>query len=133
MSKRIAIVGTRGAGKSVFITVLAKHLSQPRNGVQLVADSLETAEYIELNYAALQRSEWIPSTNTEQALGWSFRSPGNDPQELTLLDFQGEVFQELFARRNFEEDSLGEKDTELVDYLISASSVIVLILSLIHI
>ena len=127
MSKRIAIVGTRGAGKSVFITVLAKHLSQPRNGVQLVPDSLETAEYIELNYAALQRSEWIPSTNTDQALGWTFRSSGNKPQELTLLDFQGEVFQELFAKRDFEGDSLGEKDTELVDYLVGASSVIVLI------
>ena len=46
MSNNIAIVGTRGAGKTVLATVLANYLSTPKKGVLLIPDSYEIAEYV---------------------------------------------------------------------------------------
>lgn len=129
MSNSIAIVGTRGAGKTVLVTVLANYLSTPKNGVLLIPDSYEIAEYVELNYAKLQRGEWLDSTNVERKLSWKLRAPGKVEQQLTLLDCAGEDIQRLFARRKFqvEKSSESNKDIELVEYLMSASKVLLLI------
>jgi hypothetical protein len=127
MVKRIAIVGTRGAGKTVFVTVLAKYLSVPRDGIQLIPKSHSVAEYVNLNYARLQRGEWIPSTNEEQELSWRFVSPDKEEQELSLIDIQGEVFQGLFAARDYLKDQVSERDKRLVSYLLGSSTVLMLI------
>ncbi len=129
MSNNIAIVGTRGAGKTVLATVLAKYLSTPKKGVQLIPDSYEIDEYVELNYAKLQRGEWLDSTNVERKLSWKLRAPGKEDQQLTLLDCPGEDIQRLFARREFENEKASEskKDKDLVEYLLGASKVLLLI------
>lgn len=127
MTKRLAIVGTRGAGKTVFVTVLAKFLSLPRNGVQLIPNSHAVSAYVNLNYARLQRGEWIPSTNEEQELSWRFVAPNIEEQEITLIDIQGEVFQGLFARREYLSDQVNDRDKKLVNYLLGSSSVLILI------
>lgn len=127
MTKRIAIVGTRGAGKTVFVTVLAKFLSQPRNGVQLIPTSHVVSEYVNLNYARLQRGDWIPSTNEEQELNWRFVAPNKEEQELSLIDIQGEVFQGLFAKREYLNDQVSERDKKLVNHLLGSSTVLMLI------
>jgi hypothetical protein len=129
MSNSIAIVGTRGAGKTVFVTVLANYLSTPKDGVLLIPDSYEIAEYVELNYAKLQRGEWLDSTNEERKLSWKLRAAGKKEQRLTLLDCPGEDIQRLFAKREFEADKASEssRDKEMVEYLLSASTVLLLI------
>ena len=127
MSKNIAIIGTRGAGKSVFVTVLAKHLSTSKKGVTLIPDSYEVDEYIDLNYATLQRGQWIPSTNVEQTLSWQLEAPGKAKQPVELMDIPGEDLQRLFARREYEKDDLLESDMGLVDNLLGSSTVLVLI------
>lgn len=129
MSNNIAIVGTRGAGKTVFTTVLANYLSTPKNGVLLIPNNYEIAEYVELNYAKLQRGEWLDSTNVEKKLSWKLRVPGEEDQQLTLLDCPGEDIQRLFARRDFENEHASEnrKDKDLVEYLLGASKVLLLI------
>lgn len=129
MAKNIAIVGTQGAGKTVLTTMLAKYLSTPRNGVVLIPESTEIAEYIELNFWKLQRGEWLDSTNDQKPLSWKLRIPGREDQPLTLLDCPGEDIQRLFAKRQFDNRKTGEskRDRELVDYLLSASKVLLLI------
>jgi adenylate kinase family enzyme len=125
MSKKIAIIGTRGAGKTVFITALAKYLSKPRNGIFLNPESYEVAEYVELNWAILNRSEWIPSTNIEQILNWKFYTPGNISQ-LRLLDYNGEDFHRLFTKKEFL-NTTSSKDQELLDYLHDSQIILLLI------
>jgi hypothetical protein len=129
MSNSIAIVGTRGAGKTVLVTVLANYLSTPKNGVMLIPDSYEIGEYVDLNYAKLQRGDWLDSTNVERKLSWKLRTPGKEDQKLTVLDCPGEDIQRLFARREFEgeKSSKSNRDKELVEYLLGASTVLVLI------
>lgn len=127
MTKRLAIVGTRGAGKTVFVTVLAKFLSLPWNGIQLIPNSHAVSAYVNLNYAKLQRGEWIPSTNEEQELSWRFVAPNMEDQEISLIDIQGEVFQGLFARCEYLSDQVNERDKKLVNYLLGSSSVLILI------
>ena len=129
MSNNIAIVGTRGAGKTVLTTVLANYLSTPKDGVLLIPNSYDIAEYVELNYAKLQRGEWLDSTNVERKLSWKLRVPGKEDQQLTLLDCPGEDIQRLFARREFENEKASEskKDKDLVEYLLGASKVLLLI------
>lgn len=129
MSNNIAIVGTRGAGKTVLVTVLAKCLSTPKNGAVLIPDDHRIAEYVELNYAKLQRGEWLDSTNVPTKLSWKLRVKGREDQRLTLLDCPGEDIQRLFAQRHFEEERTSEnkRDKELLEYLFGASKVLLLI------
>jgi len=129
MTNNIAIVGTRGAGKTVFTTVLAHHLSTPKGGVLLIPRNFDVAEYVELNYAKLQRGEWLDSTNMERKLSWKLRIRGKEDQEMTLLDCPGEDIQRLFARRDFENEQStdSKKDKDLVEYLLGASKVLLLI------
>jgi hypothetical protein len=129
MSNNIAIVGTRGAGKTVFTTVLANFLSTPKDGVLLIPKSYDIAEYVELNYAKLQRGEWLDSTNVERKLSWKLRVRGKADQEMTLLDCPGEDIQRLFAKREFENEqtSGSKRDRDLVEYLLGASKVLLLI------
>ena len=128
MSNNIAVVGTRGAGKTVFTTVLANYLARPRDGVQLIADSLEIEEYVAVNYARLQRGEWLDSTNTEEKLSWKFKVQGT-VEQLTLWDCPGEDIERLFARKSFSREASrqGQRDRELVEYLLGASKILVLI------
>jgi hypothetical protein len=129
MSNNIAIVGTRGAGKTVLVTMLAKCLSTPTNGAVLIPDDLRISDYVELNYAKLQRGEWPDSTNVPTRLSWKLRIKGKEDQKLTLLDCPGEDIQRLFAQRLFEEERASEskRDKELIDYLFRASKVLLLI------
>ena len=129
MSNNIAIVGTRGSGKTVFTTVLATYLSTPKDGVLLIPQSYDIAEYVQQNYAKLQRGEWLDSTNVERKLSWKLRIRDREDQEMTLLDCPGEDIQRLFARREFENEQSGgsRKDKELVEYLLGASKVLLLI------
>jgi hypothetical protein len=129
MSNNIAIVGTRGAGKTVFTTVLANYLSTPKNGVLLIPKTYDIEEYVALNYAKLQRGEWLDSTNLERKLSWKLRTPGQEEQELSLVDCPGEDIQRLFARREFESEQSGasRRDKALVEYLLSATKVLLLI------
>ena len=129
MPNSIAIVGTRGAGKTVLVTVLANYLSTPKNGVMLIPDSYEVGEYVDLNYAKLQRGDWLDSTNVERKLSWKLRAPGKEDQKLTVLDCPGEDIQRLFARKEFESEksSKSKRDKELVEYLLGASTVLLLI------
>lgn len=129
MSNNIAIVGTRGSGKTVFTTVLANYLSTPKDGVLLIPQSYDIAEYVQQNYAKLQRGEWLDSTNVERKLSWKLRVHDREDQEMTLLDCPGEDIQRLFAKREFENKQSGgsKKDKDLVEYLLGASKVMLLI------
>ena len=61
------------------------------------------------------------------SLNWRFVAPNIEDQEISLIDIQGEVFQGLFARREYLSDLLNERDEKLVNYLLGASSVLMLI------
>ena len=49
MSDSIAIIGTRGSGKTVLATVLGYYLSTPKKGVLLIPDNYDVDEYVKRN------------------------------------------------------------------------------------
>jgi hypothetical protein len=99
---RIAIVGTQGCGKTVFITTLAKRLSMfdHKQGAFLNPADTKTLKYVERNWQLLQSGEWPPLTPAGQsfALEWSFMPGGGSPEcRLHLVDMAGHDLRQIFS------------------------------------
>lgn len=107
-SPRIAVVGTTRAGKSVFITVLAKYLERPRDGARLsprAGSPKNTYAQIEEWWNELQSGTWLPPTTpgTLIELNWDLVVDGKTIP-LQMFDYAGETLTDLFnsAARNAE-------------------------------
>lgn len=97
----VAIVGTEGAGKTVFVTVLAKLYSQLRDdGVYMTPMNRATANYIERAWQALCNYEWPPSTPPGELvhLHWQLQLGDDRPLcDLRLVDAPGQDLRLLFG------------------------------------
>ena len=102
---KIVIIGTEGAGKTVFISCFAKHFEgSGKNGCILEPMTKDTPLYVDENWRALQNGDWPPATDAGQFLNlhWQLRIVGgNDSQEdiysLWVVDSAGHDLRGFFA------------------------------------
>lgn len=95
----IAIVGTQGAGKTVFVTCLAKYVQQGGKGIILDPQNAKTQIYIEGVWATLQGGDWPRGTPAGllQSLDWHLTLPNSEPLDIRLFDPAGEDVLQLMA------------------------------------
>ena len=134
-SRKVAIVGVEGSGKTVMLAGLGALYSQPdENGCFLSPKNFETVSYVNRQMSALKSGTW-PSATTEdvlQGLDWDLRQNigrGRPKKigELSFLDFAGEVYRAAFVRKTGTDDALSDAVAQLKQYLLDADSVIVLV------
>jgi hypothetical protein len=105
----IAIVGTQGCGKTVFITTLAIRLSTlDAQGVFLNPVGGKTLKYIEDNWRILNNHEWPASTTpgTSFTMEWKLKVGNATEYDLRLIDAAGQDLRQMFA-----DDSIVSQDT----------------------
>lgn len=95
----IVIVGTEGAGKTVFVTCLAKYVQQGDKGVILDPQNAKTQIYIENVWAKLQSGDWPPSTPPGELplLDWHLIVPNCASLDIRLFDPPGHDIRRLMA------------------------------------
>ena len=127
MSK-VVVLGTEGAGKTVFVTCLAKFLQQqPDLGVVLDPQDTDTQRYIERAWKRLQNGDWPPATPPGQfcVLNWRLSFAGKQPLDFSLIDPPGHDIRRLFAE-NGQLTDLPPDLQPLAQQVASADFVIVL-------
>lgn len=129
----IAVIGTEGSGKTVFITALAKYLSTiGSRGVFLNPQGVKTLKYVESVWQTLQQGDWPPSTPPGQLfeLQWNLEVNGELESEVHLIDVAGQDLRLLFGdeeERISKKGSLPESMRKLADYCSEADIVMFLI------
>jgi ABC-type dipeptide/oligopeptide/nickel transport system ATPase subunit len=133
---KVAIVGTRGSGKTTLMTVLAKRYQKKRaDGLFLRAMNKETMAFTEKNWRRLtQELNWPPQTppGELQQLNWVLQK-GNDVHEIKLVDFAGETFRDIFGKNDVARVEVHKRISEdpvlgpLLKYMDAADSVILLV------
>lgn len=125
---QIALIGTEGAGKTVLVTVLAKRLATPQNGVWLNPQGAKTGKEIEKNWNTLRRGEWLPSTpaGTLFDLKWELRV-GDREYPMKVIDSAGQDLRRLFSDDGFGDPNLSDQDLLFIDYIRSATVLLVLV------
>lgn len=98
MSK-VVVLGTEGAGKTVFVTCLAKFLQQRELGIVLDPKDTDTQRYIERAWKRLQEADWPPATPPGQfcVLNWQLIFSGKQPLDFSLIDPPGHDIRRLFS------------------------------------
>ena len=134
-SRKIAIVGVEGSGKTVMLSGLGALYSQPdERGYFLSPKNFETVSYVNRQMAALKSGTWPVATvdDVMQSLDWDLRQRVGSGRpkrvgELSFLDFAGEVYRAAFVRKTGPDDALSEEVNRLKTYLSEANSVLVLV------
>lgn len=128
---QIAIVGTEGSGKTILASVLAKRMSNT-DEVFLHPRDWETAEYVEKVWNALNNGEWWKSTEAGRAfeLQWTLHIK-QQTFPLKLIDSAGQDLRELFSKNTYKQDNLTGIQRELLDY-IQTASVVIIVVNLLH-
>ncbi len=128
---RIAIVGTEGCGKTVFISTLAKRMSQDNFlGVFMNPLDRQTIQYVEHAWRQLNDHDWPPSTPPGQLfeLGWTIGWKDGLAGDIRLVDCAGQDLRNLFAG---DQDPAGggppPQLQRLSDYCLSADIVLLLV------
>jgi GTPase SAR1 family protein len=98
----IAIIGTNGAGKTVFITVLARHLNERPTDDFVLDPEPRTFKYIETNWRTLNHWEWPGHTMAGNPvdLRWKFTGHGAGSGEMRVIDAPGHDIRSIFADDN---------------------------------
>lgn len=130
----VAIIGTEGAGKTVFITTLAHLLMQKAiRGISLRAfQNAATFKYIEKNWHRLQNREWPDHTAAGKSpdLKWSLRIDGKPSGNLRVLDASGHDIRTIFADDNIvSSETFPEALKKIAEYC-RTSDVAVLVVNL---
>lgn len=96
----IVIVGTAGAGKTVFVTCLAKCVQQGDKGVILDPQNSQTQCYVEEVWSTLQGGDWPPNTppGLLPTLDWHLILPNCAPLDVRLFDPPGHDIRQLMAK-----------------------------------
>ena len=97
----IAIIGTQGAGKTVFITTLANQLMKSvTNGIALDAHKDPTTQkYIQTNWHQMQHREWPSHTIAGQSpnLQWNLLVKGQNAGQLRVIDASGHDIRLIYS------------------------------------
>ena len=97
----VAIIGTQGAGKTVFITTLAHHLMRNEtNSISLDAhQNARTQKYIETNWHQMQHREWPAHTVAGQSpdLRWNLMVNGQNAGQLRVIDASGHDIRLIYS------------------------------------
>ena len=108
-SQKIAIVGTQGTGKTVFLAVLANALSSARHFPRITGENMTTRRYTAEVMDILESGQWPALTrqDVKRELKWLWYDRDGDPHSLGTFDCAGEDFRAIFE---------AEHETELNDY-----------------
>lgn len=95
---KIAIIGTEGTGKTVFVTVWASLLKENKDGITLIPNG-KTLKYINNNWSLLQQGEWPESTpsTTWTSLEWTLHTATGNECIIHLADVAGHDIRRVFA------------------------------------
>ena len=135
MSK-ITIIGTSGAGKTVFITVLAERYSKIIPGRPYMEYSnAETKEYSASVWGDLvDKQEWPVSTpaGTLPVLEWVLRTPSGESHDMHVLDAPGQDIQAIYMpRKDVDGDYLPlSENQEILKASIDKADVLILLVNL---
>lgn len=127
----IAIVGTEGCGKTVFITTLAQSLRvyDPEKRTALIPDPY-TLKYVASAWARLQVGDWPAHTHQGDAfeLKWSFLAGGSTRFNLRLLDMAGHDLRYIFTADGAGANAnMPDELQPLIEYCRSASIVLFMV------
>jgi hypothetical protein len=130
MSK-IAIVGCRASGKTVFMASLADYFRAGQRENQtswLIPENVEAHKFTEMrNYEMRVKHEWPDTTwQAPTSLKWSLHLQNGTSTDVEMLEFSGEVFRAAFREEEASPQYRAAAET-LVDYLIDAKFVVVLV------
>jgi len=133
-SPRIAVVGTTRAGKSVFITALAKHLETQREGARLApreGSPKNTYAQIEEWWNELQGGNWLPPTPPGSLieLNWDLAIEGQKIP-LQMFDYAGETLTDLFSNRTRNAEGAAKEYFEKVRKAFEGASILLVLLNL---
>lgn len=120
--KHIAIVGTEGSGKTVFVTVLAKFFGPGER--EIFFNPLgKTIRFVENNWNRLQAGQWPDQTTSGEMFNyeWECQCGQGESFRLKLVDCAGQDLRRIFA------DEIPEQLRPLADYVHSAQVVIFLL------
>jgi hypothetical protein len=96
---KIAIIGTEGAGKTVFLSVLAMRYRSPASGqAWLEWKTKETQDYVAQAWDTLQNQDWPPSTptGTFRLLEWMLHTSDGKSHSLRVFDPAGQDIRAIF-------------------------------------
>lgn len=96
---KIAVIGTEGSGKTVFIAALAHRLGETEAGWLLDPLDMKTEAYVAKVWDTLCRGDW-PSFTSQAALHdlrWNLHNSQGASAELQLVDASGHRLRELFT------------------------------------
>lgn len=127
---KICIVGTEGAGKTVFLSVFAMRYQDANTGHPWMDfKNRETARYVAGVWGTLANQEWPPSTPPGDfpKLEWGLHTAGETDHEehnITVLDAPGQDIRAIF---DSDPDSLNANQRELQRRLDEADVLLLLV------
>ena len=131
---KIAVVGTTRAGKSVFITVLAKYLERPREGARLTprgGSPKNTYVQIEEWWNELQAGNWLPATLPGTLIELNWDLVVNDKSiPLQMFDYAGETLTDLFTNTARDAEGTARQYFDQVRAVFESASVLLVLLNL---
>jgi len=124
---KIAIIGTEGAGKTVFLSVLAMRCRSPASGqAWLEWKTKETQDHVAHAWDTLQNQDWPPSTptGTFRRLEWTLHTSDGKSHSLRVFDPAGQDIRAIFESA---EPDLTKSQKELREALNEADVVLFLV------
>jgi GTPase SAR1 family protein len=94
---KIAIIGQDGAGKTTFLSMLARHIANRRDPLEIIPENLATGKYVAKAWDRLDRAEWpvpTPEGNFER-LAWKIKRDAQHLHDLVLLDYAGQDMRDI--------------------------------------
>lgn len=121
--KHIAIVGTEGSGKTVFVTVLAKFFGCAGEREIFFNPLGKTIRFAENNWNRLQAGQWPDQTTSGEMFNyeWECQFGQNESFQLRLVDCAGQDLRRIFS------DAVPDQLRPLADYVNSAQVVLFLL------
>ena len=121
--KHIAIVGTEGSGKTVFVTVLAKFYGSAAEREIFFNPLGKTIRFVENAWNHLQAGQWPEQTISGEMFNyeWECRFGQGESFQLKLVDCAGQDLRRIFS------DEVPEQLRPLADYVHSAQVVLFLL------
>ena len=126
----VAIVGTEGSGKTVFITTLAKRFSADNPlGAFMNPQGRKTIQYVEQVWHTLVNAEWPPSTSPGELfdLRWTIHWQDGLVGDIRLVDCAGQDLRLLFADEQASSESIPDHLKQLAEYCKSADVMLLMV------